>query len=329
MEFLDRISAAIYPVVILGMVVGFGWAGLDWLNRQSAIATAQVPHEVAFGCAAAAIIGASWLLERMVPLRAMPQLRWVYHERPRGRMRSVDSWTVYELIAVVAGGALLGAAVGHPELALLGIATQLIFAFAKPATLPNLLAAGRTRLVGTGSLAVQDSELVADALAASWVSWRTPSIRPLVLRRLLRRNYLIIVAVLVALAAIALVNPLGSAVMVPLSIAWTVLGAAVYRCAETSRISPSHAWVFPIVLHSLLGAVLIWGLCRISPMALAALATALGFGAYRRGRPRRVTTLTFADSGFGISTSPELIGYYLKGLSWVVGISMIVFAGCL
>lgn len=327
MEFLDRVSAVIYPVVIVGMVLGFGWAGLDWLNHQSVVAATRVPHEIALASGVATVIGTSWLLERLVPLRAMSQLRWVYRERPRGRMRSVDSWTAYQLIAVAIGGTLLGAAVGHPELAVLGIAIQLISAFVKRATLPNLLEAGRTRLVGTGSLAVQDSELVADALAASWVTWRTPSISPLVLRRLLRRNYLILTAVLIVLAGIALVNALGTATVVPLSIAWTVLGAAVYRCAETTRLHTSRAWLIPVALHALLGVALIAALCPLSPLLLVGLAITIGYGAYRRGLPRRVSTLTFADTGFGVSAPLELIGYYCKGLWPVMSIGVLAVMG--
>lgn len=324
MGLLEKISSWTYPLVIVGMVVGLLWGGLQYLTAHSAAAAPLVPHPVAIACAALAIGAIALLVEKLVPLRGMSELRWVYQDRPKGRLRSVDSWTAGLLLSVGLTGLLLGAAVGHPELALVGVVAQVGSALTTRPTLPNLLAAGRMRMVGSGGLAVQDSELVADALAASWVSWRTPNFGSLTLTRLLRRNYLLISALLILAAAVAL----RSAVLVPFAAAWTILGAGIYRCADVSRVAePTRAWIPALLVHVAVGLSTSYALGIHRPLLLLLLGASIMHGSYRRGQPRRIFTLTFSDNGMGMSAPPELIGYYLKGLLWVVVASAVGLTG--
>lgn len=67
-------------------------------------------------------------------------------------------------------------------------------------------------------------------------------------------------------------------------------------------------------MHGLLAALVVWGIWGANPAGAVA---AVLFIAYRRGQARRVTNFATVDSGFGISTSPGLSDYYLRGL--VVG----------
>ena len=309
---LEAVSAVLYPLVIVAMLAGFGWTGLQWLMSHG---DSPVPVPVAGVCAVTTLLLSGWLCERLLPLTALSQQRWIYHERPRRRLRGLDEVSLVQVAAFLLAGLFLGVATGWlVQFTLLGPAARLLPALRRRYRLPDLLRAGRTRLVGSSPWAVQDSEMVADALAATWLrrvgTGVSTSRAALFLRRLRRRSYLLIIAAILLLGGVALA-PLGPC---PFILGWGVLGAGLYRCADVSRLRPDQLWMPVLAGHGLLAALVVWGIWGANPAATAA---AVVFIAYRRGQPRRVITYATVDSGFGISTSPGLSDYYLRGL--VVG----------
>lgn len=188
MSFLEKVSGWLYPVVLGGFVLGFGWNAVGWLEQRSHLDVAVVPREMALVAAVIAVCLFIVLLEKIMPLRAMAELRWVYRQRPYNRMRSWDADSVIQLVATGAFGLLVGASVGQPLLAVLALGVRVAWGMRRKASLATLLQAGRTRTIGLASLHVQDNELASDALAATWVSWRILARGPLVVRRYLRRS---------------------------------------------------------------------------------------------------------------------------------------------
>ncbi|MFV8382365.1 hypothetical protein [Corynebacterium hindlerae] len=185
MSFLEKISGRLYPVVLGGVVLGFGWNAVRWLERRSHLDVTVVPREMGLVAAVIAVCLFIVLLEKIMPLLALSELRWVYRERPYNRMRSWDADSVLQLISTAAFGLIVGASVGQPLLAVLALGARVAWGMRRKASLATLLQAGRTRTIGLASLHVQDNELASDALAATWVSWRTPARGPLVVRRFL------------------------------------------------------------------------------------------------------------------------------------------------
>ncbi|QMV84385.1 hypothetical protein HW450_08380 [Corynebacterium hindlerae] len=108
MSFLEKVSGWLYPVVLGGFVLGFGWNAVGWLEQRSHLDVAVVPREMALVAAVIAVCLFIVLLEKIMPLRAMAELRWVYRQRPYNRMRSWDADSVLQLIGTGLFGLLVG-----------------------------------------------------------------------------------------------------------------------------------------------------------------------------------------------------------------------------
>ncbi|MEJ5927844.1 hypothetical protein WG915_04330 [Corynebacterium sp. H128] len=315
MSIFERISGFLYPIVIAGVCLGFLWNGVQWLAAKSDLAgVASSPIVLVSAVLANSLL--AWLLERIMPLRALSELRWVYHERPRGGRRSFDVDSVVQLCGQLVFGVVTGVAVGHPVLGACGaVALRVVFAMIKPASLPVLLAAGRTRLVGLAAFHVQDNQLASDAFAEMWIRWRSIKLPSLTLRRLMRRSYLLLIALIQIATAVVLTTPLGPSCAIVFVCAWTILGAGVYRCADTSKLTDSTTAGFIVLgCHALLGGTVAYLLWQLPLVWLLGIVASIGYGSYKRGQPRRVVTLTFMENGMGISVPMELIDYYGKGL---------------
>lgn len=319
---LEKFSGALYPVIVVALLGGAAWSLLQWISQQAGRTEVWIAPEAALSSGIASLVLSAWLMEKFIPLRALPEKRWIYRERPQRRLRSFDRESLVQIGIFTGAGTLIGTATNFPlvcgVIALLARIAPLIRGSHR---LPSLLKAGRTRLIGTSSLAVQHSELVADALAANWLRWRpmrpTDNLALLFLRRLQRRSYLLVVTAVIVAATVALAGALGEVAIIMFLLAWSVLGAGFYRCADFSRIGlTSKLPIAVLFAHALLALAIVWIIWGIAnPLVVIPLVImAVIFSGYTRGRPRQVMALTAVDSGFGINISPELMNYYLKGL---------------
>ncbi|QGU01071.1 hypothetical protein CKALI_00850 [Corynebacterium kalinowskii] len=320
MKFLEKISGFFYPIVVVCIVAGLFWQGMSWLDAHSGTPASRIPSGIAQTAGIIAVVAFTWLMEKLMPIRALSELRWVYRERPRQRRRSLDADSVTQLIANALFGSIVGAALGHAMVGAVGaVALRAFLGALKPARLSQLLSAGRTRLIGLSSLHVQDNELASDALTGMWMSSPRAFARPLALRRLQRRSYLLVIALIQCANALATANSAGIGAFIVFSLTWTILGAGVYRCGDLRKLTPTP-WpgYFMAAGHALVGMAFMAYVWPMPWTALAMMAVAIGFGSYQRGQPRRVVSLTYVDNGMGMSAPPELVYYYLKGLPLVV-----------
>ena len=101
-------------------------------------------------------------------------------------------------------------------------------------------------------------------------------------------------------------------------LAWSILGAGVARCAQFGMWgSPETARVLWVVVagHALVAALILWVIWRaVNPAALVATVATVVYVGVVRSRPRAATSAEVVDSGLGAMVSPDLIGYYGKGL---------------
>lgn len=187
-------------------------------------------------CALAALVILVTVAERMFPLRSVARDRWEWELRPAGRFPRIDraGW------AQVAVFNVLGAGIGG----LLRLAVGLC----RPRRLSAVLANGTTRAMATASHQLFDSESAADIYAATWLRdtpvrprrIRGPVLPALMLRRILRRGYIPLLSVTVALVAAAVGPAAGAWGRGLLILCWAVPAAAVWR-ATRLRI-PGEGW---------------------------------------------------------------------------------------
>ena len=205
MKLLSHASSAIYYAFIAALIASV--SVYAWQNAAEVLPS--LAQRTAASLPATATIGAAFgslalivLLEALYPLRSLSLGRWVYADRPRGRMRGVDKLSIAQL----AGLSLLGLALCTSlHLPLYAAITLPLLRFVigwRSFDLASLLRAGRTRAVGSSSFGILDSEISADATASQSARLRprshaTASPGRLFVRRLYRRWYIPLGAVAV------------------------------------------------------------------------------------------------------------------------------------
>lgn len=332
MKVLGKLADAAYVIVATAIIAGFGGAGWRWMRANTEVVDSSIPDWFAATAALVALILAAWLLEKLMPLRALTEERWVYRERPRHRLRGFDQESLLQIGLFALIGAVLGLSVGWPLVGLaVAIALRIRLGVRGSRRLPALLKAGRTRLIGMSAWFVQDSEVVADSLAANWENWRgrepTDRLTVLFLRRVRRRSYLPTIAVTILTATIALAGSLDKFGIVAYLIAWAILGAALYRCAEFSRVGIiSRLPLVVLLIHGALASLAVWVIWGFSSPILGVILViaSIVWSGFNRGRPRRNFDLTVVDTGLGVNLPPGLTGYYFKGLGITAGLGIVV-----
>ena len=193
--------------------------------------------------------------------------------------------------------------------------------------------------MGLGGLSVQDSELVSQAFAQCaitnnpkvWLAVR-PAGNPwlLVARRYGRRFYLPLLAVIIVCLSLSMAPTWPQVAVVVFLLAWSILGAGVARCARFGMWgSPGTARMLWAVVagHALVAAMILWAAWQaVAPASLVVTVTMVVYMGVVRSRPRAAISAEVVDSGLGAMVSPDVIGYYSKGLMVALVGAVIVLA---
>ena len=205
MKLLSHASSAIYYAFIAALIASV--SVYAWQNAAEALPS--LAQRTAAALPATATIGAGVgslalivLLEALYPLRSLSLSRWVYVDRPRGRMRGVDKLSIAQLAGVSLLGLALCTSLRLPLYAAMALPLLRIALGWRSFDLASLLRAGRTRAVSSSSFGLLDSEVSADAIASQSARLRprsraTASPSRLFFRRLYRRWYIPLGAVAV------------------------------------------------------------------------------------------------------------------------------------
>ena len=335
MRTLSRLGDGIWYLILAGIVIGFGYTGWQEVSAVVPIIPARITLT---GVAPiAGIVGLLALIvfaETLYPLRALSRERWVYVDRPRGKLRGTDWITWTQLIGFGVLGLGICVSTGlSPWFALVAPALRFVVGW-RSFTLASLLSAGHTRLVGGSGLGLLDSEVTSDAIASqsAWIPRRThaPStLTGLFFRRLGRRWYIGVGALAALGLTLGFAPQLGALAIVGFMSAWSIVGAAVGRAASFGRVSDDAwpDWGLPLIASvgtAFLGTgvlVLVW---KLSAIAVALIIAGLGWASFKRSRPARVDRMSMLDSGgFGVSFSPEVLHYIARG---ALGLGMAALA---
>ena len=339
MKLLSTASSALYYAFIAALIASV--SVYAWQNAAEVLPS--LAQRTAAALPATATIGAEVgslalivLLEALYPLRSLSLSRWVYVDRPRGRMRGVDKLSIAQLAGVSLLGLALCASLRLPLYAAMALPLLRIALGWRSFDLASLLRAGRTRAVSSSSFGLLDSEVSADAIASQSARLRprsraTASPSRLFFRRLYRRWYIPLGAVAVIGLTLGLVPQLGSLALMGFAAAWTIVGAATGRAASFGRIINGAwpDWGLPLAataVTAVLGTAFIAAVWKLPVLVLAACCLGLTYASLKRSRPARVTTMNIIDTGgFGASFSPEVFGYFLRGGYGIAAIAVALF----
>src|SRR4051794_37202325 len=108
MGVLEKISAFLFPLAMGALAIGFAWQCLTWLATRSHPDYSVFPPGATVAASILTLVLGAWLMERFLPLRALTAERWIYRDRPRQRLRSLDVDTVLQLLGFMGAGLLLG-----------------------------------------------------------------------------------------------------------------------------------------------------------------------------------------------------------------------------
>ena len=338
MKLLSHASSALYYAFIAALIASV--SVYAWQNAAEVLPS--LAQRTAASLPATATIGAAFgslalivLLEALYPLRSLSLGRWVYADRPRGRMRGVDKLSIAQLAGVSLLGLALCTSLRLPLYAAIALPLLRFLIGWRSFDLASLLRAGRTRAVGS-SFGLLDSEISADAIASQCArlhprSRATASPGLLFFRRLYRRWYIPLGAVAVMGLTLGLAPQLGSLALIGFAVAWTIVGAATGRAASFGRIIDGAwpDWGLPLAASAgaaVLGTAFIATVWKLSLFTLAMCCLGLSYAAFKRSRPARVTTMSIIDTGgFGASFSPEVFGYFLRGGYGIAAIAVALF----
>ena len=339
MKLLSTASSALYYAFIAALIASV--SVYAWQNAAEVLPS--LAQRTAAALPATATIGAGVgslalmvLLEALYPLRSLSLGRWVYADRPRGRMRGVDKLSIAQLAGVSLLGLALCTSLRLPLYAAMALPLLRIALGWRSFDLASLLRAGRTRAVGSSSFGLLDSEVSADAIASQSARLRpssraTASPSRLFFRRLYRRWYIPLGAVAVIGLTLGLVPQLGSLALIGFAAAWTIVGAATGRAASFGRIINGAwpDWGLPLAataVTAVLGTAFIAAVWKLPVLVLAACCLGLTYASLKRSRPTRVTTMNIIDTGgFGASFSPEVFGYFLRGGYGIAAVAVVLF----
>lgn len=195
MKLLSTASSTIYYAFIAALIASvsvYAWNNAAELLPSLAQRTAAALPATATIGAGLGSLALMVLLEALYPLRSLSLGRWVYADRPRGRMRGVDKLSIAQIAGVSLLGLALCTSLHVPLYVAIALPLLRLLIGWRSFDLASLLRAGRTRAIGSSSFGLLDSEVSADAIASQSARLRpnphvTASPTVLFFRRLYRR----------------------------------------------------------------------------------------------------------------------------------------------
>lgn len=334
-KVLSRTGDAVYALIIVFLVAGLAYAGFNALGHYL-VNTTDLARDLPLAVVVAALVTflgtAVALLEKALPLVGFTHHEWIYTYRPQGTWPSVTADMVAQmlLVAVVAG--LLGYAVfAHLNWALV-VATftavaRVIVGMRSPATLAGRLHSGRRKQASLAVVHLYDSEAASSALAAMWGrsprahAQATASQWRLGVRRLVRRSYLGVIAVLIISGAVIAAHVIGVLAFFVFAVAWSVLAAGVYRAVSLKGFAPivSNSRVVELAFlaaTAVAAALIVTAIngAALSVMFYAGLAFMVVMAGYWRGQPRSAKFHYLYDPATGSLMPVGILGYFTCAL---------------
>ncbi len=291
-----------------------------------------LPYPIVIAATVIMLMAAAWLAELLVPMQAISEQRWVYVLRPQAKLRSVDVITLANFGGAIAIGILVGLIHNNlPLWILLAVFLRVMPLFRWQRRLPGLLVAGERRTVGTGALYVHDSELVSEAMALGLGRYRpqpsTANLYRLFFRRLVRRHYVLIAAVLVLSVAIVLGSVNSSAAVGLFLLGWAFVSTAVLRCTNFQPILESGSLRLIVMIVCALIAGLVVFMLMGKPWTIPMVVTSIGYSAWRRSKPRSNENFVVVDVGFGAGIPLGTVEYVTAGLGPTAMIALALVFG--
>ncbi|MDK8818805.1 MULTISPECIES: hypothetical protein [unclassified Corynebacterium] len=261
------------------------------------------------------LVGIIFLLviiaERMAPLRSVDRDRWEWEYRPARRFPGIDrdGWLQVLVFTVFGFG--------------IGGVFRYVLGVARPRRLATVLSNGVTQSMTRVTLMFFNAELASNIYAASWLRNATIKERPfvrtslpaLMLRRLVRRGYIPLLFVAVALAEFSVVPLIGNGGRTLVLLCWAVLASAVWRATrlEAPGQLPWRVAILSVVTVLGMAVQFLPGM-PLNPMySMLWAAVAIVYCALVRGKPRETNDFSSIEIGLGAPLEMGKLGYWFSG----------------
>ena len=312
-------------VVYLFCAAFAAWAAFDvvsWLQAEQAIVASRLPEPVGLGAAIAGIAALMMLADWFFPLVNATLEDWQYKVRAGGKLRWFGALQFIQLLVCGFLGASVGAAQGFWwQGLLLALILRVALHAIHRRDIPTYLRGVMRNVLARASFSILDANLVSELLASSHLRMRansaTANFWVLMWRRFWRRPYIPVAFVSAIAISMATADVFGDYGIFVFFMVWSMLGTALMRCADFSKLGLVFRERFVVLgVHALLGALLLIALFPFGqPLVAAALfIPAILWAGIKRSQSRVVEKITFVDSGIGGLVSPEILEYYSGGL---------------
>lgn len=251
------------------------------------------------------------IAEQMAPLRSLDRDRWEWEYRPAQRFPGIDRDGWLQVLFFT----IFGFGIGGVFRYALGVA--------RPRRLATVLSNGVTQSMTRVTLMFFNAELASNIYAASWLRNAKIKERPfvhtslpvLMLRRLVRRGYILLLFVAVALAEFSVVPLIGKGGRTIVLLCWAVLASAVWRATriEVPGQMPWRAAILSVVTVLAMAAQFLPGI-PLNPMySMLWAAVAIVYCALVRGKPRETNDFSSIEIGLGAPLELGKLRYWFSG----------------
>lgn len=326
---LSRLGDLIYGLIIIGLIAGFGWAALQALGlvAEDLSLAREMPLMVAAVALVVLLVCVVVLLEKAFPFVGFSERAWLYKYQPAGKWPAFTGSMVGQIMGVFPiAGALTFLVFPQPVAvfvgALIAAGARIAVGLSREQQLYSQLSNGRRRDATLALIYVDDADTSSNALAALW--GMEPTAKPATasqavigLRRLVRRSYLLLIALAVVAATVIAAVHLGGLALVPFAVSWSLLAAGVYRAVSlnslASMVESSHlvelgflaAWA---ALGGVIATLVFGGVLSLPFLALFVVMVVVT--GWWRGQPRTAQHSVVYDPNTGAIVPVGLLRYY-------------------